>query len=174
MNVTRTRHSAFTMIEMMIVVGLLGVIVAMGMPSMIQAWHKEGMRKAVSDIVEACSHARANAILSASTVDLVFSMAPEAITVSVQTGAPQNTEDGSTPGPALSGTRFSVTLPNTIMIELLGVNFVEYQEEEQARVRFFANGTCDEFTILIRSDQNEWRKISLDVITAMADVEVIR
>lgn len=162
------------MVEMMIVVGLLGVIVAMGMPAMVQSWNKEGTRKAVSDIVEACSHARANAILSGSIVELVINMTPDGTSMSVSTGTTPVTEDGAPPTPGFTGTAFTAQFPESVWIELLGVNFVEYQDQEQARVRFFPNGTCDEFTILIRSEQNEWRKISLEVITAMADVEVIR
>jgi hypothetical protein len=39
-------------------------------------------------------------------------------------------------------------------------------------VRFFPNGTCDEMTLVLRSDKNEWRTISLEVTTGLASVEV--
>jgi hypothetical protein len=38
-------------------------------------------------------------------------------------------------------------------------------------VRFYPNGTCDEFTIVIVSDRNEKRIISLDIVTSLADVD---
>ena len=32
----------------------------------------------------------------------------------------------------------------------------------------------DEFTLVLKSDQGEWRKITLEVTTALADIETIR
>ncbi len=40
-------------------------------------------------------------------------------------------------------------------------------------MRFFPNGTCDELTLVLRSDRNEYRKISLEVTTALARVETL-
>jgi len=55
---------AFTLIEIMIVVGIMIIVMAMGVPLLYQLWHKEGLRKAVSDVEEVCSNARARAIWS--------------------------------------------------------------------------------------------------------------
>jgi len=51
---------------------------------------------------------------------------------------------------------------------MLAVNFVEYKDAGEARVHFYPNGTCDDFTLILRSDQGEWRKISLEVATGLA------
>ena len=48
----------FTLIEVMVVVGILGMLLAMGMPAFIQSIRKDPLRQAVSDIEEACSKAR--------------------------------------------------------------------------------------------------------------------
>src|SRR4029453_18387464 len=62
-------HSrAFTLIEIMIVVAIMGIILATGSPSIYRIWKKEGMRQAVSDVVEVCSNARARAIFSGTQV----------------------------------------------------------------------------------------------------------
>ena len=34
----------------------------------------------------------------------------------------------------------------------------------------YPNGTCDELTIVLRSDENEWKKLSLEVTTGLATV----
>jgi hypothetical protein len=69
---------------------------------------------------------------------------------------------------------YSARLPENVGIELLGVNFVELQDAEEARVWFFPNGMSDEFTVVLRSDRDEWRQISLEVVTGLAEVTVIK
>jgi hypothetical protein len=59
---------------------------------------------------------------------------------------------------------------NHLTLEMLDVNLTEYKDAEQAQARFFPNGTCDELTIILSSDQNEWYKISLEITTALATV----
>ena len=136
----------------MIVVAIMGLIMAMGIPSLARSMRKEGMRKAVSDIVEACSGARAAAILTGQTADLVI--------------RPQDK--------TISGGKFSATIPENVGIEILGVNFMELQEADEARVHFYGNGTSDEFTIVLTTDEHKAMKISLEVVTGLADVELLR
>jgi hypothetical protein len=46
-------------------------------------------------------------------------------------------------------------------------------DAEEARVKFFPNGTSDDFTIVLESSAGT-RKVSLDCITALPDLEIIR
>jgi prepilin-type N-terminal cleavage/methylation domain-containing protein len=149
---TRKKIRAFTLIEIMIVVAIIGIIMAMGIPSIVRTMRKEGMRKAVSDLVEACSEARATAILSGTKADLVI-----------------RPQDGT-----ITGGKFSATLPENVWIAILGVNFIQFEEAEEARVHFYPNGTSDEFTIVLNSNDSEAQKINLEVITGLANVEVVR
>lgn len=148
----KTRQSAFTLIEIMVVVAVIGVIMAMGIPSIVSSLRKEGMRKATSDLVEACNSARANAILEGKTSDLVIRPLDKTI----------------------SAGKFHAAFPDNVWIEILGVNFVELQEAEEARVHFYPNGTSDEFTIVLKSDDGKAEKVSLEILTAIADVEVLK
>lgn len=141
----------FTLIEIMIVVAILALVLATGVPAMFRAAEKDSMRAVVVGIVEACHFARAQAILTGTMKELVI-----------------RPREGVVSAPGMSE---SVRIPERIQVELMGINFVEMQEAEEARVRFFPNSTCDEFTIVLRSDKNEWRKISLEIVTALADVE---
>src|SRR2546421_171491 len=63
---------AFTLIEIMVVVAIMGIVMTIAIPTVYQQLHPESMRKAVSDVMEACSHARARAILDGVQIDLVI------------------------------------------------------------------------------------------------------
>ena len=51
------------------------------------------------------------------------------------------------------------------------MNFLEHKDAESARVRFFPNGTCDELTVILKNDQNEYRMITWEITTGLASIE---
>jgi len=55
----------------------------------------------------------------------------------------------------------------------LYVNLKDQMEADEAHVRFYPNGTSDEFTIVLES-KGEIRKISLECVTGLPAVQVIR
>ncbi len=173
------RSGGFTLIEIMIVLSILAIVLATGVPSMLRALEKEGLRKAQSDLVEACSHARAQAILSGRPMELVIRAEGNQVLVEPLKTSPGNTSESGLQNPdaptlsKFAPKNFAVRLDEEIGIRLLYVNFKDHMEFPEARVRFFPNGTCDEFTIMFFSPKGE-RKLSLDVVTGLADVEVIR
>jgi prepilin-type N-terminal cleavage/methylation domain-containing protein len=174
MNTARSKSHAFTLIEIMVVVAIMGIILTMGIPSIVKAIKREGMRKAVNDVVEVCSHARARAILSGTETQVIFHPRERRLEVSGGGGTPKY-PDGApetiTSTPAGSG--LSAQLPDEITIEMLDINLLEYGESDVARVRFYPNGTSDEMTLILHSlkgNQNDaWRKIWLEVTTGLAD-----
>ena len=70
------------------------------------------------------------------------------------------------------GGSLSAQLSPSIIIEGLGISGEDWTEDEEARVRFYSNGTCDEMSIVLLSDKGERRNIFLEVVTGMADYEV--
>jgi type II secretion system protein H len=169
----------FTLIELMIVIGIVGIIIAAGVPPFVHALRKEGLRKAVADVVEACSHARAQAILRGAPAEMTIRAEDGQITIR-QLQVRKTEEDAG--GPALAAepapapsapSNFKTNLPDDIAVKFLYVNFQDQMEFPEAHVRFFPNGTCDEFTIILSSASAE-QQISMDVITGLADVKVIR
>ena len=173
----------FTLLEIMIVVGIMGVVMTMGVPMVYKAWHKAPMTKAVSDIVEVCSHARALSIMQGREVDVVFHPREGRLEVGASTAAapaqmptPGGFGAPATPAPASpapSGAGLSARLPDKVLIELMDINKLphEFRDDDVANVRFFPNGTCDELTLVLVSDQNERREITLEVTTGLASVE---
>lgn len=178
---TRGRSSlptvrAFTLIEIMIVVGLIAILMSVSIPAFVSAQNKQPMRTALQGVMEACATARAQAILRGSMVEL--RIRPQDYTFDVApTGASGNSLSGGTrPEPKAGDGHavFSVKLPTEVGIEELAINFQLLKDAEAVGVRFRPNGTSDEFTVVLRSLHGELRKITLDPVTARADYEVMR
>jgi type II secretory pathway pseudopilin PulG len=174
--------AAFTLFELMIVMGIMALVMAMGLPSIIQTMRKEPLRKAVSDVVDGLSAARAQAILQGAPAEFVLEAADGSI--SVQRGENPNPTDAvvaahaeadAAPAqPSPSEVRpFSARLNSDILLALVEVNLKSKMDAEEVRVRFYPNGTSDEFTILLQATTGA-RLVRLDSVTALADVEVVR
>jgi hypothetical protein len=163
----------------MIVIGIAALVMATAVPFVHSSLRKDPLRQAVSDVVEACSTARARAILTGSPTDLRINPIQRTLEVvpslpsggNSGAGEELNLAEGRPAAPPTKG--FSATLSPEIIIEMVDVNYQEFKDEEEARVRFFPNATSDEFTIVFHHEQRDWRKITLEVVTALAEVQVL-
>ena len=179
-----TGEDGFTLIEIMMVVGILGMVLVMGMPAFIQAIRKDPLRQALSDIEEACNKARREAILRGSPMELVIrAEGGELNVVSGRDDSTAKTPAGaealeqppeqSADKTASQSPVFSARLNENVAVTLLYVNLKDQMEAEETRVHFYPNGTSDEFTMIVQAG-NGVRKISLECVTALATVEVIQ
>jgi prepilin-type N-terminal cleavage/methylation domain-containing protein len=185
MKPARAISRGFTLIELMVVVAIMGIVLAMGIPAIHEALHREELTQGVRDVMEACSHARAQAILQDVVAEVRFhpqtghfevGAAPRDVSFDTGSGAPRPVPGvAAAPAPeARIGAGFSAQLSDRLHLEMLDVNFIEFKDAELARVRFYPNGTSDEFTMILHSDTGEWRKISLEVVTALAEAGPIQ
>jgi prepilin-type N-terminal cleavage/methylation domain-containing protein len=142
--VTRHAETAFTLMEIMVVVAIIGIILAAGVPSMKRLWEKEGFRKTMSDLIDVSNAARAEAIMHDAPAEMVFN--PR-----------QGTFSGGGKSGRIEGGR----------LQRIEVNLRNYDNAESARIRFYPNGTSDEFIVILLSDRNEQRAIVLDIMTGM-------
>jgi prepilin-type N-terminal cleavage/methylation domain-containing protein len=169
--------AAFTLMEIMIVVAIMGIVLTMGVPIVYKTWHKAPMTKAVSEIVEVCSHARALAILQGKPVDVIFHPREGRLEVGSMSnptaGEPPLAAGVSPKDTSVPASGLAARLPEQIQIEMMDINKLphEFRDDDLARVRFYPNGTCDELTLILVSDQNERREITLEITTALASVE---
>jgi prepilin-type N-terminal cleavage/methylation domain-containing protein len=151
----RARAGAFTLIEILVVLGIIGLTLTMGVPAFVRALHKEGMRKAQSDLLEACQKARGGAIINARLQELIIKPA-----------------DRSIEAPGV----FPLTiLPEDVLMGAILVNDLSRDQDDVVTVRFFPRGTSDDFSMVIQSLRDGSQcLISLDPVTALADLSTAR
>jgi len=146
---------AFTLIEIMIVVGIIGLVAAMGVPSILKELQKEGMRKAVSDVEDVFFTARERAIISGHTVKAVFHIQDRRFGV-------EGEGDGVN---AHSGKTTSATLPSGIEFGMFDIYHQDYAESESAWIFFNPDGTCDDGVVIALLGRGEKKFITLDFAT---------
>jgi prepilin-type N-terminal cleavage/methylation domain-containing protein len=166
------RSHAFTLIEIMVVIGIMAIVMTMSVPMVYKIWRKEPMRQALSDVQEVLMNARRNAIMSGSMAEVVFHPRERRFEVSGGGGGSPagavNVSTGdmsavTTPGSGLSG-QFS----EDIAIRMLDINLMPFADAEAARVRFYPNGTCDEMMLIIQDgNTGEQRGVTLEITTSL-------
>ena len=172
-----TNTSAFTLIEIMVVVGIMAVIFAIGIPSVYQQMNKDTIRQAVKDIAQACMEARKRAILTGRTTEV--RIRPLDRTINVIEGASGAESTASSfafhgeeivERPASGGGVFSAKISDKITIFYAEVNSeVNLQELPEFTCLFRPNGTCDLMGIVLRTDKAETWTIYTDEVTGIAD-----
>ena len=183
------RGAAFTLVEIMVVIAIMGIVMTIAIPTIYQQLHPDSMRKAVSEVLEACSRARERAILEGTEVCLEIRPVDRQFSLGVGSSKPSAPQPNDLFSPDVQGNEwrmpprepskssvphdnfFPLKLSNRIGIEGVGLNGDDYSEDEIVRVHFFPNGISDELEMVLVSDKGERRKISLDVATALADVD---
>ncbi len=173
----RTPHSAprtgFTLIEIMVVIGIMAIVMTMGIPMVYKIWRKEPMRSALSSVEEVCGNARARAILQNTMTEVVFHPKEGRFEVSGAAAAPRS-EEAASAGPSdvapAPGSGLSGQLSEHVSIDMLDINLTEYRDREEAHVRFYPNGTCDEMTLILRDDENQQRGVTLEITTGLVSI----
>lgn len=172
-------RAAFTLVEVMVVVGILGLVLAMGMPPFIRSLKKDSLRQASSDIEEGCSKARALAILRGVPAELILRSGGQLSVAEAPRPRDLWADPGGAPGPAAGDNggppapTFNARLQEDVGVTLLYVNLKDQMQSQETHVRFYPNGTSDEFTIVLQTARGV-RKLSLECVTGLPRLEVLR
>jgi hypothetical protein len=158
----------------MIVVGIMGIILLMGVPMVWKVFHRAPMDQALYDMQELCTTARRQAILHGVQTQLVLHGNGG---ISVEGGASPaaatatGVQSPAVPASSSGGSLTSTHLPNGVAIFKFLIGGVDCMQLESARVRFFPNGTCDDFVMQLVSDHAERVELSLEVTTSLISIE---
>ena len=147
----------FTLLEIMVVVAIMGLIMAMGVPSILQNLKANGIHKAVNDLNDVFFQARGQAIMQNRVVAVTFHPGDRSF----------ETEGGGagvSPNKVTSG-----TLPEGVDFAMLDINLMDFSASEWGKCRFFPDGTSDEMTIVLHA-KDQWRKITLEFSTGLPTV----
>ena len=169
----------------MIVIGIIALVMTAGVPLMTRAMNKNQLAKAVNDTLEGCKLARDRAILQNKPYDFVIRNRTEndaEITVETArlkdpgaTASAMAASSAGTSAAPASSTKdpgsllgdFPRKLGDDVAVELVYVNMIDHMDAAEARVRFYPNGTSDEFMITFAHGGNR-RTIKVDIITGAA------
>jgi prepilin-type N-terminal cleavage/methylation domain-containing protein len=149
-------QAAFTLIEIMIVVGIMGLVAAMGLPSIFKALDKEGMRKGVSDVEDVFFSAREQAIVGDKKVAVIFYPRQNRFGVEGAVAA-VNTHSGKT---------LIATLPDGVQFGMLDIFRQDYVQSDWAKIFFNPDGTCDEAVVVLIA-KGSAQKITLEYATGL-------
>ena len=165
-NVTQ-RMAGFTLLELMMVVAIIGLVVAMGVPAILSVTHEEPLRKTVQNVTDICFNARAEAIqYNKMTVVAFYPVLKKIELVGGVDSSVALSRLGQKPVT-------SVQFDQSVDVDELDINIMNFTTSPEAFVRFYPNGTCDEMYLALKSG-TQYRKITLDPVTALASVGLVR
>ena len=179
---TGSALSAFTLIELMVVIGLIMIVMTIGIPRLIYN-NETPLGGSLSAVMDACAAARTKAILSGQTTKVVIDSETYSVTVGGASIKPKiefesldpdaNNLDSLDEEPkptAQSGSSFSGKIHADVGVDFLAVNFKDMSEAERAEINFYPNGTSDEFAIGMRhiTGDGVQRFVHLDSVTGLA------
>ena len=178
----RSARSAFTLIELMVVIGLIMIVMTIGIPRLIYN-NETPLGGTLSAVMDACAAARTKAILSGQPTKVVVDSENYSVTVGGASIKPKteleilnsdttnfdSLDDESKPTPQ-TGTSFSGKIHADVGVDFLAVNFKDMLDEGRAEINFYPNGTSDEFAIGMRhiTGDGVQRFVHLDSVTGLA------
>ena len=175
-------RSAFTLIELMVVIGLIMIVMSIGIPRLIYN-NETPLGGTLSAVMDACAAARTKAILSGQPTKVVVDSENYSVTVGGASIKPKteleilnsdttnfdSLDDEPKPTPQ-TGTSFSGKIHADVGVDFLAVNFKDMLDEGRAEINFYPNGTSDEFAIGMRhiTGDGVQRFVHLDSVTGLA------
>ena len=160
---------AFTLVEIMVVVAVMGLLMAISIPAFRNIMKKAPLEQGISDVETLCRQARAEAILKQQAMDVVFNEAAEIVALTtaarVVTGPDPFTELMIK---TIEETRLIVQVTLEVDLQIKAPEADEFTLDE-VRIRFYPNGTSETLALSV-GDGSEAYLLTLDPVTGRTTV----
>ena len=160
---------AFTLVEIMVVVAVMGLLIAISIPAFRKIMNKAPLEQGVSDVESLCRQARAEAIVKQRAMDVVLNETEE--TVALTTAARViNAPDPFTDLMIMTteGTRLIDQAFLEVDLQIIVPASDEFTLDE-IRIRFYPNGTAETLALRV-ADEDEAYLLTLDPVTGRTTV----
>ncbi len=159
---------AFTLVEIMVVVAILGVLVGITVPAFKAFLDKAPLERAISDIEGMCRLARSEAIMKERPMDVILNDSGNTATLS--TAARVVNEQDEVTGEFIRNTKEAETLDSVeLEAELEIIDPVPLLAGDDVRIRFYPNGTAETLELIV-SEGGEGYRLILDPVTGQTAV----
>jgi len=163
----------------MIVLAIMAIAMGVGISSMYRALQKDDLARAINDTIEGCKMARDRAILQGVPYEFVVKSEGGELNVAAapqrkarrNPDEPEETESTPKTETSTAGSTYAAfprKLGEDVKVELIDVNFTDLMQAPEARVKFYPNGTSEEFTIVYGLGGKQ-RTVMVDVVTGLAN-----
>ena len=178
------QRRAFTLIELMVVIVIGAMIMAIGIPNLLSKVRKDPLNQGISDICDAFRDARGRAVLSGAAMQVVIEAGDGSIRVesapirgeSRAMNVLEKVRDRQEEEAGTKRSAFSAHLHEEVAFSALIVNTRNRMTtgDRAVAIRFFPNGTCDQFEGVVTWPKRGSRKVTLEVTTGLPEVVDIR
>ena len=153
---------AFTLVEIMVVVAVMGLLIGISIPAFRNIMKKAPLERGISDVESLCRQARAEAIVKQREMDMVFNEMEESVALTTAARV-VNAPDPFT-GLIIKTTE-GATVIDRVVLEEVDLQIVEpVLDMDEIRIRFYPNGTSETLELRVEGDGGGYR-LTLDPVT---------
>ena len=160
---------AFTLVEIMVVVAVMGLLLGISIPAFRNITKKAPLEQGVSDVESLCRQARAEAIVGQQAMDVVFNESEEIVALTAAARV-INAPDPFT-GLMIKTTE-ETQLIDQVALEV-DLQIIEPEPDEftldEIRIRFYPNGTSETLALRVAGDDEAYL-LTLDPVTGRTTV----
>jgi prepilin-type N-terminal cleavage/methylation domain-containing protein len=187
----RARWTAFTLVEMLLVVAIIGITSVIAIPYMVRSIQGNRLRTAIRTVVMAGRYSRSMALLRQQELTLTFDLAHSSLSVQPVSGAttpppsplpnektpsfpPTPNTDEPAPSPTSSSEAYPIGIQrdlDQVTIEWIEIDGEPPQTEGPAIIHYFTNGRCQPYALRIVDARGVATRITVDSLSKARTVE---
>jgi len=162
-----TGSSAFTLIELSIVIFIMAMLVALSAPALVRSFNSAALDEAARAFATTCQLARLQAVTRQANAVLHVDVDRQTFWLTQTLATPEEAGRDLT----LKTYRLS---PRVTLVSAERVDGPTRSSEKYAEAQFYPNGTCDALTVVFRGNERNALAENLDPVTCKATAVVVK